>query len=372
MSEKSRVLDMLEKQIISADECIKLLEALGETANKGEQNEKERMLDMLETEKITGKQCAQMIKAHGTGVEDGKQALKYLKEPSNVVLRDGSVYTIHPLGSTRFEDEDNAEEYEKELSYSISLNLASMEVVVDSEGDELSYEFIDEDTGEVIEKPDFCNIEHTDKRLRISEDFFKSIGPKMADGVIGKKVIETFGLTVMSRANYTLYLHIPNNKKINKAKFETKMSNISVNGISNIEILKLNTISGKINAENIVADAFTTSSVSGHTKLKNIVANKINISNVSGLLEYNGKTPTLKLDTVSGRVVVENDMLLYNSSISTVSGNVECYVRDEEHQNYSASGILKQNKLQGRTNGVEGTSLKFSTVSGSVKLCDLA
>ncbi len=236
---------------------------------------------------------------------------------------------------------------------------------------ELSYRFVNLETGEIEEAPEDIIVYNDGKKLRITENFYKNIGSKVASGGLGKKVIDMIGLTTIVYPRYRVEVTIPEARRCSLVKLQTSSGNINASGINTVERLDLNNVSGVISVDDFIGEHLISNNVSGATNLTGVRVNRATIGSVSGGVKFIGKTPELALNTVSGKVVVANEMLLYKSSINTVSGAVHCYVRNENRQNTVISGLFKQS-AKNRSNGEAGTLLRIGTVSGSVKLHDLS
>lgn len=270
----------------------------------------------------------------------------------------------------KFEEKNADSEHEQKLpDYSIEIKLEHGDISLTA-GDELSFRFINLETGEEEENPENIIVYRDDKKLKITDNFYKSIGSKVAFGDVGKKVINMIGLSAVMYPRYLVEVTIPRGRKYSLAKLRTVSGGVTVDGVNTVEKLDLNLTSGKLQLSDFIGDSVVVNEVSGNSELIGVRANKVKINTVSGTVEFRGTTPELSVNTVSGKVFVANEMLLYKSVINTVSGRVDCYIRDEHRQNFSVSGMIKQH-AKGRNNGEQGTALKINTVSGGVKVADL-
>ena len=95
----------------------------------------------------------------------------------------------------------------------------------------------------------------------------------------------------------------------------------------NFESFHINTVSGRIEINDIHTDNFTTNTVSGRIELRNITSQALNASTVSGRIELSAvQAEKIDLQTVSGRIGVidTQTQTLYTNTISgrhELSGN---------------------------------------------------
>lgn len=124
-------------------------------------------------------------------------------------------------------------------------------------------------------------------------------------------------------------------------------------------------------------DSIKVESVSGRIDAKNLSARNIEISNVSGRIETENLKGKLRLNTVSGRAVYTTDELKNNLDIESVSGTIEINIpknADFAADFKTVSGSVttdftKTGKKEGTiTNGDRTYDLRLETVSGSIKI----
>lgn len=326
-------------------------------------NEKLRVLKLLEEGKITSEEAIRMLELLNMP-EDGTAS------------EEGDIHEDAEEGETgeRASDRWDERSGEKGKSFVLSVDVQSLDIYVEqsAEAEEIQYEFVDPATGECVDTPEYVDVIWDQNRLKISESFYKNIGPKMASGSIGKKMIEMIGLTASPRPIYTVAIRIPANRKISEARFSTSSTSIDAIGLGTAEKIRMNTASGAISIRDVICDRLSMNTVSGRTTADHILSNVVKYNGISGSFEFDGKTPEMNVNSVSGAVYLVNDMHLYQSSINNVSGSTHCLIRDIAGQNYSVSGMFKQQKQKARVNGEPGTMLTVSTVSGPVQISDLS
>ncbi|MDO4754660.1 MAG: DUF4097 family beta strand repeat-containing protein [Bacillota bacterium] len=322
--------------------------------------DKERVLKMLEDGKVTPEEAIKMLELLGVEEKENRKE-EFVDFDSD--------FGFEGKHEERSRDAQSGEKSEK---FAIFVDVQSMDIVVRTsvESEKVEYRFVDADTEERIPVPEHVDVYYGTDRIKISENFFKNFGPKMASGSIGKKVIDMLGLTANHKFNGVLEIDIPLNKVIGEAKFATKSGDVRVDGINTVERLAISSVSGDLMLSDIVCDKIFLNAVSGDIIVNGVTANAVKSNCVSGDLKLIGKTPEVDVNCVSGDIKIVNDMLLYNSRISSVSGDIKLYVADEERQNYSVSGMNKPKNMKGRADGEVGTGLKMNTMSGSVKLLD--
>lgn len=318
--------------------------------------DKERVLRLLEDGKITSEEAIKMLELLGVE-EKGSKADESEQEFSE---------------SESFRQTEEGEKKNPDGKFGIYVDVNSMDIIVRSvdECEKVEYRFVDMDTEELMEVPEHVDVYYSSDKLKISENFLKNFGPKMASGSFGKKVIDMFGLSANEKFNGILEVFIPRNQVIGEAKFSTKSGDVKMDRINTIEKMSLSSLSGDLIVRDVICDRMHLNAVSGDVLINGIVANIVKCSCVSGDFKMLGKIPEVDVNCVSGDIKIVNDILLYNSKLNSVSGSIKVYVSDEENQNYTVTGMLKPKNLKGRADGESGTGLKMNTMSGSVKLFD--
>lgn len=329
---------------------------------------KERIMALLESGMINQEEARKMMELFG--IPSDEEGANENRADRN----DADRFTEREEEELTDETAEKEGEKRSGQDFMLTVEVESMDIIVKQmdELDAVEYRFVDGDTGEFIPVPEYVDVYYAENRLKITESFYKNLGAKMASVKLGKKMIDMIGLTAIPHPHCEVVVYLPSNKKIAEAKLKTISTGISLDGINTVERIKVSTASGSIGLKKIICDKLQVNTVSGAAVMKSIVANSVRVNGVSGKVRFYGKTPEIDVNTVSGNVRVANDMLLYNSSMNSVSGAINCYIHEAEKQNYSAVGMFKQQKGKGRTNGELGTSLKISTVSGQVKVRDLS
>ena len=175
----------------------------------------------------------------------------------------------------------------------------------------------------------------------------------------------------------TLTLCIPKDLQI--LITDTVSAGISVDSITT-EILKLNTVSGSVNAVNVsVSTEIKVSTVSGSIYIDNVTAfREIDTHSVSGSIKLNGIKAfhNVRCDTVSGSINVQCMGCPQTSKCSTVSGRIEMSLPENDGFDAKYSSVsgkmtcgfpcmIEKNRLIYKDGGAE---LKFSTVSGGISI----
>lgn len=277
-----------------------------------------------------------------------------------------------------FNDEEEASD--KKDGFDLSIEVGSADIYVSEPStpiEKIDYEFVNEDTGEVIDIPESISVKMDKYGLKIKEDGFGGKLSKFANTGFGKKVVEIFGMSNQGNGdedgmpnNICLNVFLPKGKKIDAAKFSTDTRKINIEGISTIETMSVSTISGSVRIRDTIAEKMRFGAVSGDIDVRNYAANSLTVDMVSGNVDINGKTPKVNANTVSGNLRFVNDMLLYDSTFDSVSGNIRCYIEGASQQNYSMTGLFKNAAKNNKSDGEKGSMIRFSTVSGSSSVHD--
>lgn len=328
--------------------------------------DRERVLKLLEDGKITSEEAIKMLELLGS---DEKEEKKKSEETGF----DGFEGEFERSFAEEYRNSNHErDKHERDDKYGIYVDVSSMDIVVRTaeECETVEYRFVDADTNEIIEVPEYVDVYSAEGRLKICENFLKNFGPKMASGSFGKKVISMLGLNANDKINGVLEVYIPKNQVIREAKFSTKSGDVTLNHVNTVEKVFLSSLSGDISISNVICDKINLNTVSGDILVNTLTANTVKGNCVSGDFKMLGKIPEIDVNCVSGDIKIVNDMLLYHSRLNSVSGSIKVYVNGEEKQNYNVKGMMISKHLKGREDGEAGTSLKMSTMSGSVKLFD--
>lgn len=329
--------------------------------------DKERVLKLLEDGKITSEEAIKMLELLGGEAEERAEERTEERNPFEFEYEHDSSYAEEHSKHTR-------EKAESDGKYKVHVDVNSMDIVVRAadECEKVEYHFVDAETGEIIGVPEYVDVYYGEDILKINENFFKNFGPKMASGSFGQKVINMFGLSANGKVNGMLEIFIPKNRIIGEAKFSTKSGDIKMVDINTVERMSLSSLSGDLSIRNVICDKMGLNAVSGDVLINALTANVVKAGCVSGDFKLLGKIPEIDVNCVSGDIKIVNDMLLYHSRLNSVSGSIKVYVDGEENQNYNVKGMMISKHLKGREDGEVGTSLKMSTMSGSIKLLDIS
>ena len=131
---------------------------------------------------------------------------------------------------------------------------------------------------------------------------------------------------------------------LEKLKCKSTSGYIEIENLQVKEDLEVDTVSGGITLDQIKVNLIDTHTTSGSIKLYEVVAEEIENATTSGDIEVKGTCNYLKNNTTSGRLKIKLDEMSKEISASSVSGNVNLEIPEN--------------------NGFE---LKYSTVSGDLK-----
>lgn len=160
--------------------------------------------------------------------------------------------------------------------------------------------------------------------------------------------------------NTKLDISIPR-KYSKEIKLRTVSGEVNVNNIAP-NTLELSTVSGKTNLDNIKASSSKISSVSGKIIASNLDSVETSIESVSGEIECkNIHTASSKIKTTSG-YISSKGFLSKDTTIKTVSGNIDMSEFEGNFSGKTTSGdlSLKYSKFN--------NNIDFGTVSGNTNL----
>ncbi len=165
--------------------------------------------------------------------------------------------------------------------------------------------------------------------------------------------------SIRGGVSFTVTLPERSNLQINSVS-----GSINVSGVSGNH--DLNSVSGRVDVSNLEG-RLVLNSVSGTVNLKDIGVADVNASSISGSLTYRGDLAggPYRLSSTSGSIDIEHSSRAsYHVEGSTVSGSISSSV-DGVQVTKQKYGPMKE--LSGQFNG-NGTSLRVSTVSGSIEI----
>lgn len=130
-----------------------------------------------------------------------------------------------------------------------------------------------------------------------------------------------------------------------------------------VEVTKINLVSGDINLSNLKTNSFLIKTTSGDARVNQLHTNDINVSLVSGDIEFNEfTTNTADINTVSGDIEFNNTKIDDSLYIKVVSGDVEA-------DNFECNK-LEFNSVSGDFDGdtVTINEIAFKSVSGDFNI----
>jgi len=135
--------------------------------------------------------------------------------------------------------------------------------------------------------------------------------------------------------------------------------------------IKLNTVSGSVLVENVTVESFDIDSVSGSIKLIGIEAESVDTNSVSGSTTLEGKVRKFDIDSTSGSVHIKTfDMLTSKSSANTVSGSIHISLPENSGftLDYSSVSGTTHNAFTGFKSSSKNRSGKDEYKNGNVKI----
>lgn len=119
-----------------------------------------------------------------------------------------------------------------------------------------------------------------------------------------------------------LNIYIPENIELKELKITTISGDLNVNDIK-LTNLKVETVSGNSSFKNLSSSSFDLNSVSGNIEISNTIVETIEIETISGTCNLNKSTinKEAKFNSVSGSIILkEMNNVNYNIVFDTVSG----------------------------------------------------
>jgi DUF4097 and DUF4098 domain-containing protein YvlB len=132
--------------------------------------------------------------------------------------------------------------------------------------------------------------------------------------------------------------------------------------------LLVKTVSGEIAIYQINSNKLSIKTTSGDIETKNIVSNYLNIDTVSGEVILGYVSNTVKIKTTSGDVTIDEALITKDSTVSTVSGDVDI------NMNKKSTCIVKTDTLSGdvdiNSNNYNNGRYEFKikTTSGDIEI----
>ena len=137
-----------------------------------------------------------------------------------------------------------------------------------------------------------------------------------------------FSFGIISRPKKELTIKIPRAyaENLKEVKISSTSAEISLNGLSVSKITEIDTVSGRVTAENLTAASLECDTVSGDIKASGAIE-AFDLDSTSGAAEITTSVPLKKLetDTVSGDVTVNlPEDSGFTLEFDTVSGDINC------------------------------------------------
>lgn len=143
-------------------------------------------------------------------------------------------------------------------------------------------------------------------------------------------------------------ISLDSNIKANKIETSTISGDISVNSFIS-ENIKIKTTSGDINVDNIDSKVLAVSTISGQISLGNI-------------------TGELSLKTTSGDITVSKLLILDNSEISSLSGEIRVKMDNKNNCNIDTDSMSGDEDVNTNKYGNSKYELKIKTTSGDIEV----
>lgn len=199
-------------------------------------------------------------------------------------------------------------------------------------------------------------------------DLPKSLEIKEKDGLITileRVESKMFGISWgTSREKVMVKVGIPEHMPFQEMKIKTVSGKMDLENIKASK-LTLDTVSGKALGEKLILNEMVFKSVSGSGQLTNCQSKNVTYKTVSGNFLFTGRARHMKGSTVSGRATVKiQDLSLFNLHLSSVSGRIDSHGFAPVHSGYGSRSVKVDNRS-------EEKGLNLSSVSGSIEIDEI-
>lgn len=120
-----------------------------------------------------------------------------------------------------------------------------------------------------------------------------------------------------------LVVEIPAGAVLRRVEVNSVSAPVRLEGTAASEGLTATTVSGKLKGFDLAAPTLALSTVSGKLEAQGFAGDTVSLNTVSGKLEARGSAPSLKAETVSGRIELGLEDLPQDLHANTVSGRIE-------------------------------------------------
>ena len=120
-----------------------------------------------------------------------------------------------------------------------------------------------------------------------------------------------------------LVVEIPAGVALRRVEVNSVSAPVRLEGTAASGELTATTVSGKLKGFDLAAPTLALSTVSGKLEAQGFAGDTVSLNTVSGKLEAHGSAPSLKAETVSGRIELGLEDLPQDLHANTVSGRIE-------------------------------------------------
>ncbi len=169
-----------------------------------------------------------------------------------------------------------------------------------------------------------------------------------------------------------LYIHstsgdidVLDSLKVNNLDFNTTSGDIKIEGSLNSNELNLKTVSGDIEANSIETGIGKLNTTSGDIDIEYLTG-EYNIKTISGEIEVNNFDGNFNISSTSGDVLINNFGIITDSSIKTISGDVDVILQNNYECRVETNTVSGSERIRNSNNS--GKLLKIKTTSGDIKV----
>ena len=306
--EQRKILEMVADGTLTQQDADRLLEALGPASEAAPEEEPSQDLgDRISA--VVENIVDRTMGAFGPS-GDGD-----LGEKISAAVEEATAAALDP--QTHREEDADSEPWDEESHTSL------MVLAEDAQGEGVHSLVISWVSGEVEVLP------WEGSELRITE----TANRPMSDDERMRQTLENGVLTVeWTRRRFRvgplnlrkhLVVEIPAGAVLRRVEVNSVSAPVRLEGTAASGELTATTVSGKLKGFDLAAPTLALSTVSGKLEAQGFAGDTVSLNTVSGKLEAHGSAPSLKAETVSGRMELGLEDLPQDLHANTVSGRIE-------------------------------------------------
>ncbi len=130
-----------------------------------------------------------------------------------------------------------------------------------------------------------------------------------------------FGLVEWGQKHLTIQIPADKMEELTDINVETVSASVTMKDITTKQT-EIGTVSGRVTLSRLIVDRLELENVSGDTSGNDIFASVLDAQTVSGKIELQGEWKNVKVDTVSGNVIISDDVLPSLLTFDSISANL--------------------------------------------------